>query len=75
MSTKNSKYIRRCKFFRAKSPSYGLIDGGESFEVLNLDNLATCWCVKTQGPNAPDSGFVDPNHCIQGRKCFVMPSE
>ncbi len=56
----------RCKFFRAKSPYDGAVD-------LNIDNLATCWCIKTQGPAAPDNGYVDPARCVEGRGCFVMP--
>ncbi|MCG8385135.1 MAG: hypothetical protein MJA30_06310 [Cytophagales bacterium] len=75
MSTKNLSTSSRCKFFRAKSPYHGAVSGGSSAMDLNIDNLATCWCVKTQSPAAPDSGFVDPSRCITGRKCFVTPAD
>lgn len=60
-----------CKYFRAKSPGYGMVGGGISPAELENDNLATCWCIKTQGPMAPDSGFVAPLSCTEGRRCFV----
>jgi len=61
-----------CKYFRAKSPSHGNIVGGVSNpESLMKDNLAQCWCIKTQGPMAPDSSYVSPSACLPGRKCFV----
>ncbi|MEL7004598.1 MAG: hypothetical protein AAFN93_17965 [Bacteroidota bacterium] len=74
MSKMANTYKVRCKFFRAKSPYHGAIAGGESSMELNSDNLASCWCVKTQGPMAPDAGFVEPTSCVEGRRCFVMPS-
>ncbi len=71
---KSISEFNRCKFFRAKSPYHGSIEGGDASLSLNTDNLASCWCVKTQGPAAPDNGFVDPIQCISGRTCFVIPS-
>ncbi|TRX60079.1 hypothetical protein FNH22_08495 [Fulvivirga sp. M361] len=62
---------KRCRFFRAKSPYHGAISGGDPIIGLNDDNLANCWCVKTQGPAAPDNGYVAPALCIEGRTCFV----
>lgn len=60
-----------CRYFKAKSPSYGMVAGGLSPTELENDNLAHCWCIKTQGPMAPDSGFVAPSSCVQGRSCYV----
>ena len=74
MSVNLSKH-KRCKFFRAKSPYHGSVFGGDATADLNIDNLATCWCVKTQGPAAPDHGYVDPSRCVTGRGCFVMPGD
>lgn len=59
-----------CKYFRAKSPGFGMVGGGVSSVHLEKDNLATCWCVKTQGPAAPDGGFAAPSTCVPGRKCY-----
>ena len=73
MKTKKANMITRCKFFRAKSPMFGSVEGGSSHFDVNADNLASCWCVKTAGPMAPDSGFADPIKCISGRNCFVEP--
>jgi hypothetical protein len=61
----------RCKFFRAKSPYFGAVGGNGNAPGLELDNLASCWCVKTQGPMSPDNGFVAPSKCIEGRSCYV----
>ncbi len=59
-----------CKYFKAKSPGYGMIGGGTTPFDLEKDNLATCWCIKTQGPMAPDGSFVAPSSCVEGRKCY-----
>ena len=75
MSVKNLSKNKRCKFFRAKSPYHGAVAGGATDPDLNMDNLATCWCVKTQAPFAPDSGYVAPSLCVTGRRCFVVPFE
>ncbi len=73
MSNNKSRNMERCRFFRAKSPYHGAVGGGDSSMSLNDDNLANCWCVKTQGPTAPDYGFVDPTRCVSGRSCFTEP--
>ncbi|MFY0652285.1 MAG: hypothetical protein JXQ96_09645 [Cyclobacteriaceae bacterium] len=72
MKTKKANTITRCKFFRAKSPMFGAVPGGASHFDLNSDNLASCWCVKTSSPMAPDGGYVDPARCISGRGCFAV---
>jgi hypothetical protein len=59
-----------CKYFRAKSPGMGLVGGGIASMNLENDNLATCWCIKTQGPSAPDGGFASPSGCVEGRSCY-----
>lgn len=75
MSTTDQKTIVRCEYFRAKSP-YGGVNGSEDvMHELDVANLVSCWCVRTQGPAAPDNGFVDPDQCVSGRSCYVAPDE
>ncbi len=64
-----------CKYFRAKSPGHGMVTGGSSPNLLQDDNLAQCWCIKTQGPMAPDNGFVAPSACVDGRTCFTIANK
>ncbi len=67
----NTKF---CRYLRAKSP-YGGLEGGENQWYL-LDNANTiCWCIQSAGGSAPDNGFVDPPHCVEGRSCYVAPKD
>lgn len=48
-----------------------MVRGGTSPDDLEKDNLATCWCIRTQGPMAPDGGFAAPSACVKGRRCYA----
>jgi hypothetical protein len=35
-----------------------------------LDASGHCWCYHTQQVVGPDGGFVEPEACVPGRKCY-----
>jgi hypothetical protein len=35
-----------------------------------LDLSGHCWCYHTQQVVGPDGGFVEPDACVEGRKCY-----
>jgi hypothetical protein len=35
-----------------------------------LDASGHCWCYHTQQAVGPDGGFVEPEACVPGRKCY-----
>lgn len=72
MSVTKPNQKKHCKFLRVKNP-YGAFKSEDGAAVFD-ENIATCWCVKTQGPAGPDGGYVDPLHCKLGRKCYVEPT-
>jgi hypothetical protein len=35
-----------------------------------LDASGHCWCYHTQQVVGPDGGFVEPEACVPGRRCY-----
>jgi hypothetical protein len=74
MADKKFDRTTYCKYLRAKN-SYGLMEGGDNpWTMLDQANMI-CWCIKTGGMSAPDSGYVSPQKCKGGRKCFEAPTK
>ena len=72
MEKKTRSKIKYCRYLRAKN-SYGLMEGGEDPWLLPDTSNTICWCIKTGEMSAPDSGFVSPEGCKPGRRCYEAP--
>ena len=38
-----------------------------------LDGSNWCWCALTSGRLGPDGEPVDPDDCVEGRRCWATP--